>query len=72
MTTEEHNFRDALFEAVSSKCLSIGSFLSRGDVRIHGITEGTTPFFSSFSPERNFFISPSLKCCEQTLALLVH
>ena len=34
-TTEEDNFRDALFETVSSKYLSIGSFLLRGDVRIH-------------------------------------
>ena len=69
-TTEEDNFHDALFEAVSSKYISIGSFLLRGDVRIHGKTEGTTPCFSSFFPDRDFFISPSLKCREHTLVLL--
>ena len=70
-TTEEDNFRDPLFKASSSKCFTIGSFLLRGDVRIHRKTEGTTPFFSSFFPERDFCISPSLKCREQTLVLLV-
>lgn len=42
------NFRDALFEAVSSKFLSAGSFPLRDDVRIHENTEGTTPSLNSF------------------------
>ena len=55
---------NALFEAVSSKFLSAGSFLLRGDVRIQGNTEGKTPSLNSFFPGRDFLISPSLKCRE--------
>ena len=58
---EVDNFRDALFEAVSSKFLSAGFFLLRGDVRIQGNTEGTTPSLNSFLPARDLLISPSLK-----------
>ena len=66
-TTEEDIFHDAFSEAVSSKYLCIGSFLLRGDFRIHRITGGTTPCFTSFFPEKDFLISPSLKCHEHTL-----
>ena len=63
-TAGEGNVCDALFEAVSSKFLSAGSFLLRGDVRIQGNTEDTTPSLNSFLPARDFLISPSLKCRE--------
>ena len=36
------------------KFLSVGSFLLRGDVRIHGKTEGTTPSLTSFFPTFGF------------------
>ena len=47
---------DALFEAVSSKFLSAGSFPLRGYVRIHENTEGTTPSLNSFLPAKKFLI----------------
>ena len=44
------NFRDASFEAVSSKFLSAGSFPLRGDVRIHETQKGQFHLLIHFFP----------------------
>lgn len=47
-TAEEDNFCDALFEAVSSKFLSVTSFLLCGNIQTPGNTEGMIPSLNSF------------------------
>lgn len=72
MTTEEDNFRDALFEAslvsifpsVPFFCMVMFESTEKQSDQLHALLH----FFFS---ERDFLISPSLKCRERTLVLLV-